>query len=67
MNKVHYTVSGLINEQMKTQMKNVLSDVDGISVVNIDLGRGSVEVGYNDKTDERKIKECIERVGCRIE
>jgi copper chaperone len=66
MNKVQYTVSGLVNEQMKTQVKNVLNELDGVSMVNIDLGRGSIEVGFNDATDERKIKEGIERVGCRI-
>lgn len=67
MNKVHYTVSGLVNEQMKTQIKNVLNEVDGVNMVNIDLGKGSIEIGFNDTADERKIKEGIERVGCKIE
>ena len=36
-------------------------------MINVDLGRGSIEVGYNDATSENQIKECIEHVGCRIE
>ena len=67
MNKVHYNVSGLQNTQIKTQMKNVLTDLEGVQMVNIDLGRGSIEVAYNEKTDESEIKHCIEHVGCKIE
>jgi len=67
MKKVHYNVTRLVNEQMKTEVKNVLDKVDGVQMVNIDLGRGSIEVGYNESIDEDKIKECIEHVGCKIE
>lgn len=67
MNKIHYNVSGIQNSEIKTQLKNALTKIDGISIVNIDSGRGSVEVGYNQSTDESTIKSCIENVGCKIE
>jgi copper chaperone CopZ len=67
MNRVHYNVSGLLNNSVKTQVKNVLSDIDGVKKVNVDLGRSSIEVGYNDSTNESEIKNGIEHVGCRIE
>lgn len=66
MNKVHYTVSRLQNNNMKTQLKNALKDIDGVSLVNIDMGRGSIEVGYDDATDVNIIRQCIENVGCQI-
>jgi copper chaperone CopZ len=67
MNKVHYNVSGLQNTEIKTQIKNVLGKVEGVSMINVDLGRGSIEVGYNETTHESEIKACIENIGCRIE
>lgn len=67
MNKVHYTVSRLQNNNMKTQLKNVLKDIEGVSMVNIDMGKGSIEVGYDDATDVSLIRQCIEDVGCKIE
>lgn len=67
MNKVHYTVNGLQNNQIKTQIKNALDKIDGVTMVNVDLGRGSIEVGYNEATNEHQIKCCIEHVGCEIE
>lgn len=67
MNKVHYTVTRLQNNNMKTQLKNSLTDIAGVSMVNIDLGRGSIEVGYDDATDISLIKRCIENIGCKIE
>ena len=35
-------------------------------MVNIDVARGSIEVGYNESTDENSIISCIENVGCNI-
>lgn len=66
MNRVHYNVAGLQNVQIKTQVENALEHLDGVRMVNIDFNRGSIEVGYNDFTDEGEIKQCIEKVGCRI-
>ena len=67
MNRVHYTISGLQNSDIKTQLKNALDHIEGISMVNVDMGRGTIEVGYNEATDENTIKSCIENVGCKIE
>ncbi len=66
MNKIHYDISGIQNSEIKTQLKNALDKVDGISMVNIDAAKGSIEVGYNQSTDENSIKSCIENVGCTI-
>jgi len=67
MNKVHYNVTRLQNTQMKTQVKNVLNELKGVHMVNIDLGRGSIEVGFDESIDENAIKQCIEHVGCKIQ
>lgn len=66
MNNVHFNVNGLQNTQMKTQLKNVLKDLDGVRNVNVDLGRGSVEVKYNGPANENAIRQGIEQVGCKI-
>lgn len=66
MNKIHYKISGVQNSEIKTQLKNALDKIEGISMVNIDAGRGSIEIGYNQSTDENTIKSCIENVGCEI-
>ncbi|MDF2473977.1 MAG: heavy metal transport/detoxification protein [Lachnospiraceae bacterium] len=67
MNTVQYNVNGLLNTQIKTQLKNVLDDLDGVHKVNIDLGRSSVEVEYKEPTKEEEIRHSIEHVGCKIE
>lgn len=66
MNKAHYNVNGLLNEQVKAQVKHVLSDIEGVSMVNVDLLNSTIEVGYSKDVDRRKIEEGIERVGCKI-
>lgn len=66
MNNVHFNVNGLQNTQIKTQLKNVLKDIDGVRNVNVDQGRGSVEVKYNEPADVNAIRQSIEQVGCKI-
>jgi copper chaperone CopZ len=66
MKRAHYNVTGLVNEQMKNEIKNALDKVDGVQIVNIDLGRSTIEVGYNESIDEDSIKESIEHAGCII-
>lgn len=66
MNRVQYNISGIQNSEMKTQLKNALDKLDGISMVNVDVARESIEVGYNESTDENSIKSCIENVGGSI-
>ena len=41
MEREHYIVDGLANENMKTQVKNALEKIDGVSKVCVDLARGS--------------------------
>lgn len=67
MNKVHYSVNGLRNSTVKTQVKNVLNHIDGVNKVNVDLVNSSIDVAYNDSADENTIKNGIEHVGCKIE
>lgn len=67
MNKVHYNVTGLLNNQIKTQLKNALNDLDGVQKINIDLGRSSVEVGFNNSISEQEVRHGIEHVGCKID
>ena len=44
MEREHYIVNGLGNENIKTQVKNALEKIDGVNKVCVDLGRGSVEI-----------------------
>jgi len=67
MNNVHYSVNGIFNTPMKTQLKNALEDMDGVRKVNVDLKRGTVEVDFNDPAVENEIKKTIEHIGCKVE
>ena len=67
MNRYQCNVNGLRNGTIKTQVKNVLNELDGVKKVNVDLRRGSIEVDYNNATNENEIRNEIEHVGCRIE
>lgn len=67
MNRVHYDVTGIQNNQMKTQLKNVLERVDGVQKVDVNLANSTIDVGYNKKADEKDIRDCIEHVGGKIE
>lgn len=66
MDRIHYEVTGLQNSQNKTQIKNALDQLEGVEMVNVDLGRGSIEVGYSEPTKECEIKACIEHTGFKI-
>lgn len=66
MKRVHYSVTRLVNEQMKNDIKNALDKIDGVQMVNVDMGRSTIEVGYNESTEEDRIKESIEHAGCTI-
>lgn len=67
LNKVHFNVNGIQNNQIRTQLKNALSKVNGIQSINVDMERSTIDVSYNNKTDEFTIRDCIETVGCNIE
>lgn len=63
MERKHYIVDGLANENMKTQVKNALEKIEGVNKVCVDLARGSVEVIYNQPATQEEIKSCIENTG----
>ena len=67
MEREHYIVDGLVNENMKTQVKNALEKIDGVSNVCVDLERGSVEVIYNEPASPDEIKSCIENTGHNVQ
>ena len=67
MEREHYIVDGLANENMKTQVKNALEKIDGVNNVCVDLGRGSVEVIYNEPATQEQIKRCIENTGHNVQ
>lgn len=66
MNRVHYNVSGLANNESKTKVKNALDKLTGVQMVNVDLARGTIEVGFNEPANETEIKSCIENTGYTI-
>lgn len=66
MDRIHLDVSGIENTEMKTSLKNALEKIDGVQMVNIDMGRGTVEVGFNEATDETEITDCIEHTGFKL-
>lgn len=66
MEREHYIVDGLANENMKTEVKNALENIQGVNKVCVDLARGSVEVMYNIPATNEKIKRCIENTGHHI-
>lgn len=63
MERKHFNIDGLANENMKTQVKNALRKIDGVSDVCVDLGRGSIEVMYNEPATQQEIQSCIEKTG----
>lgn len=67
MERQHYMVDGMANENMKTQIKNALEKIQGVDKVCVDLERGSVEVIYNAPATEKEIKSCIENTGHNIQ
>ena len=67
MEREHYMVNGIANENMKTQIKNALEKIDGVNNVCVDMARGSVEVIYNKPATEQDIRSCIESTGHKIE
>ena len=67
MERKHYIVDGLVNENMRTQVKNALGKIEGVSNVCVDLERGSVEVIYNEPASPDEIKSCIENTGHNVQ
>jgi len=66
MERIHVSVEGISNTQDKTSLKNALEKIEGVHMINVDIGQGSVEVGYNNPATEASIKSCIESTGFSI-
>ncbi len=66
MERLHCNISGISNENMKTQVKNSLEKVDGVDKVCVDMSRGTIEVIYNEPATEEQIKSCLENTGHKI-
>lgn len=67
MEREHLKVNGIVNSQMKTEVKNALEKIDGVNNVCVDMARGSVEVIYNEPATATSIKNCIENCGFETE
>ena len=66
MNTMLCSVEGLQNKEGKTQIKNALDKIKGVSEVGVNLATGTVKVDYNDPATELSIKDCIEHTGFKI-
>lgn len=67
MEKIQWNINGVSNNQMKTALKNALNKVEGVSMIDIDMAREKIEVGYNEPATEQEIRESIENSGFSIE
>lgn len=67
MNTILCSVNGIQNKEEKTQIKNALDKIEGVSEVGVNLKTGTVKIGYNAPATEEEIKRCIESTGFRIE
>lgn len=59
-------ISGIQNKECKTQIKNALNKLDGVSDVGVDMASGTVQVKYSDPATENELKSCIEHTGFKI-
>lgn len=62
----NYIVDGLVNESIKTQIKNALDKIDGVNKVSVDIGLSSIAVAYNEPATSEVIRNCIEDTGHTI-
>ena len=67
MNTGQFQVSGIVNQTGKTQVKNALETITGVSSVAIDLAQSTIKVGFNDPATQTDIADCIEKTGISIE
>ncbi|QGU94638.1 heavy metal transporter [Clostridium bovifaecis] len=67
MKSVHYNVSGLVNSESRTKLRNSLDKIKGVQEVAVDIARGAVEVEYNEPANEIQIRDCIKNTGYSIQ
>ncbi len=66
MDSMLCSVSGIQNKENKTQIKNALKKVEGVSQVGVNLTTGTIKIDYNNPATENVIKSCIENTGFKI-
>ena len=66
MDRIHINVSGIANSQMKTSLENALDKIEGVQMVNIDIARQTVEVGFNNPANIADIENCVVNTGIII-
>jgi len=67
MRTVHCNVSGLVNSESRTKLRNALDEIEGVQKIAVDVNRGTVEVQFNNPADEQAIKACIENTGYKVQ
>lgn len=67
MKNLHCNVSGLVSSESSTKVRNSLGKIEGVQKIAVDIGRGTIEVGYNEPASEETIKNCIEKTGYYVE
>ncbi|MBU3228549.1 heavy-metal-associated domain-containing protein [Clostridium algidicarnis] len=63
MKKIQYEVSGVMNSEGKTKIKNSLDKIQGVQEVQVDGGTGKVKVQYNEPATKGAIKSSILKQG----
>ena len=66
MNQMRCSVEGIQNAEQKTQIKNSLNKIEGVSEVGVNLAAGTIDIQYNEPASEATIKNCIENTGFKI-
>lgn len=66
MDTMFCNVSGMPNKESKTQIKNALKKIEGVSQVGVNLTTGTIQIDYNAPATENAIKSCIEDSGFKI-
>lgn len=59
-------VEGMTNKANKTEIKNALDKIEGVSQVGVNLTTGTIKIDYNAPATENTIKSCIEGSGFHI-
>ena len=63
MSTTTYTVSGMTCEHCVASVTEELSELDGVSAVAVDLGRGAVTVTSAGPLDAGQVREAVEEAG----
>ncbi len=66
MKQVLCSVSGIQNQEHKTQIRNTLNEMEGVRDVGINLSTGTIDIKYSAPATEADIKNCIEHTGVKI-